>query len=208
MKTYLPVIGWVFSAWIAFGINPAPAQDAGGYFGAQYAMFTYSESDVTFSDPLFGQVTGSVPDYDLSGIILRGGYKVNPNFAVEGRFAIPMGDDTQTATYTDSAGNFLGSVQVTTELDSLFGVYALGIIPVNQAVNLYGALGWTDIGAKYSAPGVSSSESDSGISYGFGVEANFDVASLTVEYMQYYDDTTEGVDVTFDALSVGFVMPF
>lgn len=192
MKTYLPIIGWVFSAWIVFGINPVSAEQ-GGYFGVQYAMATYEEDDIGLGDP---------PDFDIGALVLRGGYEVNPNFAVEGRFGLGISDETKV---WNSA---LGPLDTTVELDDFIGVYARGILPLNDVTSLYGIVGWTDISITATvSDGVttaSNSDSDSDMSFGFGADFNVGAGAINLEYMSYYSD--DAVDVT--AIGVGYTVKF
>ena len=135
------------------------------YWGVQYGMATYSES--------------GFPDYDLGALIFRVGQKVNKNFAFEGRIGIGIADETQT---------ILGT-PITVELDNMFGIYAIGIAPVSKDVDIYGLIGFTDGELTVSGPGGSLSGSDSGVSFGFGVDfAASGKVSWNVEYVSYIDE--------------------
>ena len=159
--------------------NPTFAYDTGdGFVGAQYAMATYSES--------------GVPDFDVSALVIRGGYFFNKYFSLEGRLGFGIGDDTQ---------NVFG-IDINLELDNMYGIYGVGHIPLNQTVDLYGVIGFTNAEASAEAvgiPGATASGDESDLSFGIG--ADFLVSkniSLNLEYMAYLSK-----DV-FDLSALGF----
>jgi hypothetical protein len=160
------------------------------YFGVGYSQATYSEP--------------GVPDFEPSMLGLRAGYYINENFSVEGRLGIGIGDDTQTVTlFVPGFGTFTGDVTV--EIDSLIGVYAVGHLPVSSSVGLYGFLGFNkaEITATASSGGTSYSYSDddNDMAYGVGVDFNISPSSaINLEYGNFYDDS--GVSV--DAITIGF----
>ena len=157
--------------------NSTFAYDTGNAFvGAQYALTTYSEP--------------GIPDYDMSALVIRGGYFFNKYFSLEGRLGFGIGDDTQNAFGFD----------ITLEPSTLFGVYAVGHLPVSERVDLYGALGYTDVEFDASSPSLGSGTiSESDLSIGLG--ADFLVSdhfSLNIEYMSYVSEYWD-----YDAISFG-----
>ncbi len=167
--------------------GPTFAFDTGNtYVGAQYAMLTYSESDF--------------PDYDLTALVIRGGYFFNKYFSIEGRLGFGIGDDSKTV-----FDPTLGTFDLKLELDNMFGVYGVGHIPVSERVDLYGLIGLTNGESTASAtiPGfgsVSVSDDESDLSLGVGadflVTKNF---SLNIEYTSYLSKS----DFDADAISLG-----
>jgi len=181
MKNKIAIVS--ITSALLLSASPTFAYDTGdGFVGAQYAMFTYSES--------------GIPDFDMSALVLRGGYFFNKYFSLEGRLGFGIGDDTNNVTIPG-----LGTFETTLELDSMYGIYAVGHIPVSQRVDLYGALGYSDAETKLTVAGASGSGtiSDSDLSIGLG--ADFLVSnhfSLNIEYMSYISG-----DFDLDALSLG-----
>jgi outer membrane immunogenic protein len=167
------------SAALLLSSNQAFAFDTGnGYVGAQYAMFTYSES--------------GIPDYDLTGLIVRGGYFFNKNFSLEGRLGFGIGDDTQ---------NVFG-FDATLELDNMYGIYGVGHLPVSQRVDLYGVIGYSNGEATVTVTGFPGSVSDDESDLSLGIGADFlvtDKVSLNIEYMSYITKS----EFDLDALSLG-----
>ncbi|MBC7916752.1 MAG: porin family protein [Rhodoferax sp.] len=96
------------------------------------------------------------------------GYVVNSNFAVEGRFASSMSSE---------------SVKV----DSHSGIYAKGILPLNDNFSVYGLLGTNSLTLKSQF----SSASKSSSSYGLGVDfALTKEVSLNAEWTRLFADVT------------------
>lgn len=157
------------------------AQDQTPYFGAQYGNVVYQE-------------IGS-NGYDLSSIVLRGGMRLSDHVAVEGRFAFGLGDDI----------NLILGSPVKLELNHLYGVYVMGILPLTDTAEAYGIVGYTDGELTATGPGGTVVIGDDDISFGIGgqVEVANDV-KVTFEYMQYFNEATYDVE----AITVGVVKLF
>ncbi len=156
------------------------------YIGLQYGYSLYSED------------VAGVPDYDLGAVVGRFGAFGTANFAIEGRVGAGVQDDTQT----------VGVVDVTLELESLVGMYAVGHFNFGRNSSLYGVLGFTRVEGKASAPaapGVTLTGDDSDISYGIGADIGITRSiALNIEYMSYY---SRG-DVDINAAAIGLVFGF
>ena len=168
------------SAALLLSSNQALAFDTGNsYVGAQYAMFTYSES--------------GIPDFDPTGLIIRGGYFFNKHFSLEGRLGFGIGDDQQ-----DVFG-----FPVKVEIDNMFGIYGVGHLPVSERVDLYGVIGYSQGEATATVvgiPGATASDDDSDLSFGVGADFLItDKFSLNIEYMSYLSKS----EFDTDALSLG-----
>ena len=174
---------------IALGINSlavAAADNTGTtYAGVQYAITSYNEAGFDELNP--------------TALIGRFGKNINDGFALEGRLGFGLQDDNL---------NYLG-VDVSLELDNLFGVYGVGHVNLSESSSLYGLIGVTqaELSVTASAFGFSASksESDSGLSLGVG--ANIGIsnnAALNVEYMQYLSKS----DYDLNAISFGVVFKF
>ena len=155
-----------------FSPSSYAAAEGDSYFGLQYALVTYDED--------------GFPDAQPTALVLRYGQFVNNSISVEGRLGIGLQDDTV---------NFLNT-DVDIEVDSVFGVYGLFHAGSSDNVALYGVLGFTKGKLTASIPGDSISESDSGLSFGVGV----DIQSFNIEYMLYLDEDFYSVS----ALSLGY----
>lgn len=130
-------------------------------------------------------------DIDLGGLGVRGGYYFNKYFSVEGRLSFGVSDDTVQGE--------------TVELDSLFGIYAVGHWPLSDQFQLYGLIG----GSKLEVKAPQGSEDDSGLSYGVGAE--FDMTnnwSLGVEYTSYLQDGEVYGGNKFDATGLGVTLNY
>ena len=150
----------------------ANAQDD-TYGGIQFAMGTYSED--------------GFPDTNPNAIVGRFGKRIEDDFFIEGRFGFGIGDDTV---------NYLG-VDVSIEIDTLIGVYAVKQIETGNNSSVYGILGFTQGELTASALGVSVSDDDNGLS--FGVGATF--SNINIEFMQYMNKS----DFDISAISVGIM---
>ncbi|ABM62051.1 porin family protein [Halorhodospira halophila] len=182
------------SALCLSGAVMAQAPTAGdSYAGGQIASATYGEDDV----PQLGITVDG--DADLTGLVGRVGTYVSEYVSVEGRAGFGIGDDS--VTVSEGAT----SVDVDVELDYLFGGYVRGHLPVGDALALYGIVGLTGGQMTAEANGFSYSQSDTGASFGAGVDIHVgDAASANFEYMQYLDEA--GYEI--DALSAGLVGRF
>ncbi len=159
------------SAALLFSSHQAVAFDTGtSYMGAQYAVFTYSES--------------GFPDFNPTGLIVRGGYFFNKHFSLEGRLGFGISDDSNEITIAP-----LGIFEATLEVDNMFGVYGVGHLPVSQRVDLYGLFGYSKAEASAavpSVPGANASGDESDLSLGVGADFLLtDAFSLNIEYTSY-----------------------
>lgn len=175
--------------------TPALAQDGRGYIGLGLGMSTSKDACVGISGPGI-----SCDDQDTAFKIL-GGYRVNPNFAVEVGYT-NLGEVS--ASFTG-----LGTISIES---SGFEVLAVGIAPVAPNWSLFGKLGFFiwDVDAKDGTGLVGDmSESGSDLTYGFGVSYDFSKSNaLRLEYQVYTDigdaNTTGQDDVSVLGASLIF----
>lgn len=118
---------------------------------------------------------------DLGGVTLRGGYRLNQNFAVEGEGTLGIEDD--------------GAV----ELNHNLGAYAVGILPVSSAFDLHARVGWQQ--TEFDTP-LGSVDSD-GVGYGVGGTYRF-TPNLGIRG----DFTRFDGDIESDTISLGAVVSF
>jgi outer membrane immunogenic protein len=129
-------------------------------------------------------------DVKLGGVTGRLGYRFHPNFAVEGEATIGVDDDN------------IGGVTI--ELDHALGVFGVGILPVAPNVDIFGRVGYGQIEASASVPGVSATADDDGFAFGAGAQYMF-TPKLGVrgDYTRL-----EGEDDGVDTLSASAVVKF
>lgn len=149
------------------------------YYGVSISVIDYAEIGETAT---------------LNAITARLGTNFNENFSGEIRAGFGVGDDTV---------DF--GIDVDIELDTMYGAYLRGGIPVNDSFFPYVVVGYTrgEVTASVGSESVSNSESDTS----FGVGADFtisDNASINFEYMNYLDKN--GAEI--DGFSIGFTSRF
>ena len=158
----------------------APEAAAQVYAGAGY---TIVQGDVGGEDVNIGAVMG------------RAGFKTNPFFGVEGEVAIGVQEDDF---------NVLGT-EVNVGLDSHYGVFAVGWLPVPLVGDLFARVGYADSTIEAEATGIGSlSEDGAGMAYGAGFQfSQFPFTQLRVEYTRYEPDDGE-----FDSIGVSALFQF
>jgi OOP family OmpA-OmpF porin len=167
---------------LALGIGCTAAVDAadrGGFLGAGIGRSDIDSSSGGFSF-----------EDDDTGWKIFGGYKFNPNIAVEA-FWVDLGEFSDTV---------LG-VPVKLEVDGI-GIAGVGILPLNERFSVIAKLGVWAWEADASAGPVSGDDDDSDIMLGLGGEFNFTEAlSARAEWERYSADDDDadllGVSVVF-----------
>lgn len=159
MKKYAMMI-----AVAAMAMMAAPtAANAEWYAGAGYTQFDADGAEL-------GAATG------------RLGYRVNPNFAVEGEGSLGIDDD---------AG---------VELNHNIGAYAVGILPVTSNFDVHGRVGYQ--ASQFDTP--LGEVEDDGIAYGVGATYRFGSGlGVRADYTRLEGDEAEA-----DAISLGAVVNF
>lgn len=112
----------------------------------------------------------------------RVGYRFHPNFAVEGEGAIGVDDDEGA------------------ELDSAYGVYGVGILPVTSNFDVFARAGYQSIEATRPGPDID----DDGLGYGVG--ANYRLSERVGVRADY--TRLQGEDDDTDAISLGASLNF
>lgn len=140
----------------------AYAEQGEGYYGIGYHMGSYENT--------------SLPEANPGAITFRAGSYLNQVIALEARLALGITDDTVGA-------------NIDVELDSALSVFIKADVPMTAFVNAYGLLGLTRGEIETSAGGFTASESDTGLSYGLGIEGEINRrTSLSAEYVLYLDE--------------------
>lgn len=155
---------------LALSATAASAQ--GLYAGVQYSGTQLKED-------------GTALKADLNGFGVVGGYHINENVAVEGRYLTGVGSDT------------IQGAKV--ELDDYIGVNLIGSIPLGDGFSGYGSVGYGQASIKLSGGGASVRESDSSVSYGIGLQYKMTNYTIRGGYESLYDKdslSAQGVTVT------------
>lgn len=150
------------------------------YAGVQYAVGSFK--------------TDGAEEVNPTAVIGKFGKHMNRHFALESRLGVGLKDDSTNVLGTD----------VSLELDTLLGAYAVGYLHLPASISAYGLIGVTRAEATASAPGFPSvSDDESGFSYGAGVDIGIakDVA-INLEHIQYLNQSefelaATGVGITF-----------
>tara|TARA_R110001583_G_scaffold192127_1_gene358326 strand:- start:342 stop:890 length:549 start_codon:yes stop_codon:yes gene_type:complete len=138
------------------------------------------------------EASGASVDDSDTGFKLFIGSRINENFAVEGFYA-DLGEATASAP------------GITAKLDAdSFGVAAVGILPVNEKVELFAKIGFQAWDATASATGIGS-ESDDGTDLMFGAGVSYKINKVTIrgEFEQFQLD-----DADVNMLSAGVAFTF
>jgi len=92
----------------------------------------------------------------LGGVTGRLSYRFHQNFAVEGETSIGVKDDD------------IGAANV--ELDHAIGVFGVAIMPLSPNFDVFGRVGYGQVKASPSVPGVSVSADEDGFAFGGGAQ--------------------------------------
>lgn len=189
MKLLKAVVGGMGLALAVVGASSAHA--AGNSYGAvQFASLDYEESGFDAISP--------------KAIVFRAGNRLNETIGFEGRFAIGTSEGSTSVSVMGVP------LEVSVDVDNIIGAYVTANASVGSTANVYGLIGLArvDLTSKASIPGFASfavSDSDTGVSFGFGgdIGVNEDVA-LNIEYMSYYDED----DISIDGMAFGLKFKF
>jgi len=180
--------------------NSAIANDSNNYWGIQYNAVDYDDELGLTMKP--------------TALVVRMGTFINDYLAVEGRIGFGFSDDEAIIdTGTDSVlGDYSASLGL--DIESLFGFYVLGVMPVSSDFDLYGLIGVSSIDFGLTANlnttnlgsiSATDSETENGLSYGVGTSIGMgENSSLNLEYMSYLDKS----DYTLNSINVGFLFNF
>lgn len=118
--------------------------------------------------------------YSVSALAVSGGLKFTPNLAVEAGLVAP------------NSYNYVSGGAMYTFDHSVIKGAAVGILPVNHQIDLYGKLGlarvaWSDVGPGYSVRG-----SDINLMFGFGAQMNINPQFALRAQYEYYGNNVAG----------------
>lgn len=162
-------------------------------FAAGLALFGLGANAQAATPGVYGGVGYTHYDGDdvsLGGITGRLGYEINPNFAVEGEASLGVVDDE------------IGPVEI--ELNSAFGLYVMGKLPVTDRLEAFARAGyhWTEVEA--SALGTTAAGDEDGFAFGAGGQYWLtDRFGVRGEYTRL-----DGDDGELDTFGIGGVVKF
>jgi len=172
--------------------GPAFAQDQGWYAGLHLGQSTAKDGCDGVSGPGI-----TCDDGDTAWRIL-GGYQFNKNLAVELGYS-DLGEV--------SASGPGGSASIES---TVFELVAVGSWPFTPNFSAYGKAGMYRSETDASAPGISESESNTGLTYGLGVRWDFTKNLAARAEYQIYSDVGGGNigESDVDVISVGVLWKF
>ena len=183
----------------------AIAADSGWYGGLSGGLTTAKVNEDRIRSGLSG-VTSVDKDESSFGLKLFGGYKINPNFALEGGY-FNLGKFGYTA--HTAAGSQTGSAKY-----QGLNLDAVGMLPLTQKFSALGRAGLTYTQAKGTFSGVgisdpSPSKTEANYKLGLGAQYNItDALGLRAEAERYRVTDAIGNDGTAHMFSVGLVYYF
>lgn|GEM_PF-1031094 len=152
---------------------------AGAYVGMNLGLLQYSENGL-------GSITPGLA-------LLRIGVPISPNLAFEGRAGAGLGNSS-------SDGNSLS-------LQSLYGAYVKGSLPLAPGFALYGVGGVAGVNLRRDFG--ASSTNDTGLSFGVGADLNLgNGASVNVEWTRLPGGNDLGYDYNSSMASLGLTWHF
>lgn len=158
------------------------AEQNQGYYGIGYHMGSYENT--------------GMPEANPGAIAFRAGGYLNQVIALEARLALGISDDTVRTSAINS---------IDIELDTALSAFIKADVPMTPFVNAYGLLGLTRGEIETSSAGLTASESETGLSYGLGIEGEISRrTSLSIEYVQLLDEDA----FEYTAINVGITARF
>lgn len=162
----------------------------GGYFGADFSFISAELSTDTF-------VGTRTWDADPTALRVRGGAELNENFAIEGVLGLGLQDDELSGTDSEVG------------LDTLIGVNAVAIVPLDRTFSLLGKIGFAAVEFEDEA---GDTIDDTGVSFGFGAKINFDRrgSGMVIEYtiLPDIEDDDTSLEVESEMISIGAQFAF
>jgi len=131
MKPFIWIVIAIGVAHVASAQEDARDPDRGPYVGFSLGSFSYEQQD-----PVVVLLDDTTSAYRIIG-----GYRFSDHFALEGSW-LKTGDLEDSFTRSTSQGDVFG-INVKGDYD-VRTVRALGILPLNDKVSLYGGLGYYD----------------------------------------------------------------
>jgi opacity protein-like surface antigen len=145
----------------------ASAENESTYLGVGYHMGDYKEDGVPSANP--------------SALKIEAGKYLADNVAVEAHFILGIAEDTITYQGTD----------IDLEVTNAMSLFLKGDVPLSEKAQVYGLIGVSKgkLQAEIPSMGYSTSEEDSGLSYGLGLDVEVSSGvKLGGEYVVYLSE--------------------
>ena len=154
------------------------------YLGLAYGL---GNMDRDRSDPAYSH------NEDFNSLMLQAGYKFNPYIAVEGRYWWTDEDSWDNWNEDFSADSW--------------GIYVKPMYPVMNGIDIYALLGYGDTDPQIGGQGPD--YDTDGFQWGLGISYDItDNIAVFVDYVNLYDDTNSGEDLTIDTWNFGVTYTF
>ncbi|MFC6669688.1 outer membrane beta-barrel protein [Marinobacterium aestuariivivens] len=171
-------------------LSPSIAMAEGAYVGASYG---HTELNLSGSDKRALSNAGISFDETDKGYKVFAGYRVNDYFAAEFFYT-----DLGQAVFKD------GVDTLKLEADTV-GVAALGMVPINEYVDLYAKVGFHNWDADLNLAGTGISLSDDGTDPVYGAGINYTVNHISVRFeFERYELDDEDVDLISGGVAYNF----
>ena len=187
------------AAIAAMGMNTANAEDV--YYGVGLTQLNW-EFDYDF---------GLALEDSSQALQFYLGKRLSPNLAVEGSVMTSLNDASDAFALNVEGQN----VNLSLDISVTTGVSAsvLGILPMNNQLELYGRLGIAAYRLKSTLKIANQTQSytdnDEDLIFGLGLNYSLnDRSALRAEYTYFYDDLWNGVDTSVTGFTLAFQSKF
>jgi hypothetical protein len=174
-----------FSIRLSTSVNSvASGLEGQNYFGIGASSLKYNEDPVTTHH---------------TALTLKVGHEMNDFLAVEGRLSLGLGED-----------KVEDVIDFDFEIDYLVGMYFRGNLPIGGSprVRAYGLVGFTRGKFTARAFGFSSSDSETDIGYGLGLELfGNNKNAINLEFMRSLDVDSD-YEFTVDSVTIAYINRF
>ncbi|TDY02431.1 porin family protein [Thiohalophilus thiocyanatoxydans] len=138
---------------------------------------------------------------DPTGLKLTIGKYLLPVIAIEAHFLKGIGSDAIKVSGLDNGSQM--------ELDRAESLFLRGDLPLAERVNLYGLAGYSTGRLDAAGGGYDVTDKADGVSYGVGLEiVGQNNSYISAEYIQYLDESDNGVDFEYKGVNVNLGMRF
>lgn len=190
----MPAVSFRIPVLLSLVLLPGLVSAAAPEKGSSYVAFNSTALQIN------GHGDAVDESFMPGAIVVRAGHSPSQNLSVEARLGVGAVDGTKD----------IGGTEYTLALDSLYGLYGVGHLPLGSWFSFYGVFGYTSLGG-YVA--VDNGNADPGsfrshdFSYGSGFEIHFsEQISLGMEGMRYINKLEDDFDAT--AVSIGLSVTY
>ncbi|MGL5334871.1 MAG: outer membrane beta-barrel protein [Enterovibrio sp.] len=151
---------------------------------AKEGMFSYPYMGIGLSTISYNSQQGSatqIPDWDgnVNGFYFIAGLPINHYVDIEGRYGSGFTEDNY----------FFGNSVVNVDLARYYGLYGKFKLRLLNTLTPYATLGYTWGTLEVNSPLGGGQIKESGISYGVGLQVNILPVDVSIEYMEFMNDS-------------------